>query len=127
MRGIVAGARGGQPRAIAARLGVVLRRARRQRDARGLEVHLADEQGWLATFELDEAMRPDAQPAVAALRALGLRVQLLSGDRGAAVKRLARRAGIESGVRRLLARGQAGPRAAARSSAATAWRWWATA
>ena len=30
-----------------------------------------------------------------ALRALGLRVQLLSGDRGAAVKRLARRAGID--------------------------------
>jgi Cu2+-exporting ATPase len=56
---------------------------------------LADEQGWLATFELDEAMRRDAKPAVSALLTLGLRVQLLSGDRGAAVKRLARRAGIE--------------------------------
>jgi Cu2+-exporting ATPase len=67
----------------------------RQRDVQGLEVHLADEQGWLATFELDEAMRQDAKPAVSALLALGLRVQLLSGDRGAAVKRLARRAGIE--------------------------------
>jgi Cu2+-exporting ATPase len=67
----------------------------RQRDVQGLEVHLADEQGWLATFELDEAMRRDAKPAVSALLTLGLRVQLLSGDRGAAVKRLARRAGIE--------------------------------
>jgi Cu2+-exporting ATPase len=67
----------------------------RQRDVQGLEVHLADEQGWLATFELDEAVRQDAMPAVNALRELGLRVQLLSGDRGAAVKRLARRVGIE--------------------------------
>ena len=67
----------------------------RRRDMQGLEVHLADEHGWLATFELDEAIRHDAAPAVAALRALGLRVQLLSGDRGPAVKRLARRAGIE--------------------------------
>jgi Cu2+-exporting ATPase len=67
----------------------------RQRDVQGLEVHLADEQGWLATFELDEAMRQDAKQAVSALRAVGLRVQLLSGDRGTAVKRLARRAGIE--------------------------------
>ncbi len=64
-------------------------------DTIGLEVHLADQEGWLATFELDEAMRGDARPAVTALRELGLRVQLLSGDRGAAVKRLARRAGIE--------------------------------
>jgi Cu2+-exporting ATPase len=61
----------------------------------GPEVHLADEHGWLASFELDEALRADAVMAVDALRALGLRVQLLSGDRSITVKRLARRAGIE--------------------------------
>ncbi|CAN0122997.1 unnamed protein product [Phaeothamnion confervicola] len=62
--------------------------------ASGPQVHLSDDQGWLASFELNEALRPDAQPAVQALHALGLRVQLLSGDLMAAVTRLASRAGI---------------------------------
>ena len=94
VQGIVAGD-GGQARQLRLGSASFCGAPARQRDAQGLEVHLADEQGWLATFELDEAMRQDAKPAVSALRALGLRVQLLSGDRGAAVKRLARRAGIE--------------------------------
>jgi Cu2+-exporting ATPase len=63
--------------------------------AGGPQVHLSDEQGWLASFEMDEALRSDAGPAVAALHILGLQVQLLSGDREAAVTRLARRAGID--------------------------------
>jgi len=61
----------------------------------GLEVHLADPQGWLATFTLDEAMRPDAPAAVGRLRAAGVSVELLSGDRRVAVTRLAQRAGID--------------------------------
>ncbi|MDO9113541.1 MAG: cation-translocating P-type ATPase [Polaromonas sp.] len=63
--------------------------------AGGPQVHLSDEQGWLASFEMDEALRPDARPAVGALHALGLQVQLLSGDLMAAVTRLAARAGID--------------------------------
>jgi Cu2+-exporting ATPase len=63
--------------------------------AMGLQAHLADSRGWLASFELDEAMRSDAPAAVKALRMLGMRVQLLSGDRPATVERLARRAGID--------------------------------
>ncbi|MDI1271762.1 MAG: cation-translocating P-type ATPase [Polaromonas sp.] len=63
--------------------------------AGGPQVHLSDEQGWLASFEMDEALRPDARPAVGALHALGLQVQLLSGDLVAAVSRLAARAGID--------------------------------
>ncbi|MCM2250877.1 MAG: cadmium-translocating P-type ATPase [Ramlibacter sp.] len=59
-----------------------------------LQTHLADEAGWLASFELDEAMRGDAPAAMGALRAMGLGVQLLSGDHAANVLRLARRAGI---------------------------------
>jgi Cu2+-exporting ATPase len=59
-------------------------------------VHLADDKAWLASFDLDEALRPDALPAVGALQRSGLRVQLLSGDRVRAVRRLATRAGIES-------------------------------
>lgn len=64
-------------------------------DATGPQVHLADQHGWLASFDLDEAIRHDAVPAMSALRSLGLRLQLLSGDRGRGVKRLARRAGID--------------------------------
>ncbi|WP_397408386.1 heavy metal translocating P-type ATPase [Polaromonas sp.] len=63
--------------------------------ADGPQVHLSDEQGWLASFEMDESLRPDARPAVGALHALGLQVQLLSGDLLAAVTRLAARAGID--------------------------------
>ncbi len=61
----------------------------------GSEVHLADDAGWLASFELDETLRPDALAAVDALRALRLRVQLLSGDLAPPVRRLASRAGID--------------------------------
>jgi Cu2+-exporting ATPase len=61
----------------------------------GPQVHLSDEAGWLASFDMDEALRPDAGPAVSALRMLGLQVQLLSGDLMAAVARLAARAGVD--------------------------------
>jgi len=58
------------------------------------QVHLADDAGWLASFELEETLRPGAAPALARLRRLGLQVQLLSGDGMQAVQRLAERAGI---------------------------------
>ena len=61
----------------------------------GTQVHLADEHGWLATFDLDETLRVDALAAVHSLQAAGLQVELLSGDRAAAVSRLAARAGID--------------------------------
>ncbi len=60
------------------------------------EVHLADESGWLASFELDEAIKQEAQSAVQSMRDAGLAVQLLSGDRPAAVRRLATRVGIDN-------------------------------
>jgi Cu2+-exporting ATPase len=59
------------------------------------QIHLADEEGWLASFELDEALRPDAASAIGVLQRLKLRLQLLSGDQTRAVRRLAARAGIE--------------------------------
>jgi Cu2+-exporting ATPase len=58
------------------------------------QVHLADATGWIARFDLDETLRADAAQTVADLRALGIRVCLLSGDRPAAVARLAQRVGI---------------------------------
>ncbi len=64
--------------------------------AAGSQVHLSDESGWVASFELDEALRPSARSAVDTLRRMGLDVQLLSGDQPAPVRRLAARAGIAS-------------------------------
>nr|WP_246100640.1 cation-translocating P-type ATPase [Tepidimonas alkaliphilus] len=57
--------------------------------------YLCDEQGWLATFVLDEGVRPEAREAIERLRALGLQVRLLSGDRLGAAQRVARMLGIE--------------------------------
>ncbi|MCJ0762891.1 heavy metal translocating P-type ATPase [Variovorax terrae] len=59
-----------------------------------LQVHLSSDAGWLATFELEEALRPEALAAVQALREAGVQVQLLSGDRQWPVQRMARCAGI---------------------------------
>ena len=55
---------------------------------------LADAQGWLATFELGEDLRPDARATVVALQAQGVEVQLLSGDAAPAVARVAQQLGI---------------------------------
>jgi Cu2+-exporting ATPase len=62
--------------------------------AGGPQVHLADADGWLASFEFDEGLRPDAEAAVRALQGQGCRVELLSGDQQDAVTRLGARAGI---------------------------------
>ncbi len=59
-----------------------------------LQVHLADEQGWLASFELAEDLRPDAARAVRALQQSGIGLELLSGDQAAAVQRVAAQLGI---------------------------------
>ena len=59
-----------------------------------MQVYLADKSGWLARFELTEVLRPDAFNAVKQLEAAGLEVHMLSGDRSAAVHRVAERLGI---------------------------------
>jgi len=60
-----------------------------------LQVNMADDQGWLATFELHETLRPEAAGLVQALRALGLSVRILSGDAVAAVAPVAEQLGID--------------------------------
>jgi Cu2+-exporting ATPase len=57
-------------------------------------VHLADEQGWVAGFEIEESLREGAPAAVASLRAQRIAIEILSGDQPEAVARLAQRAGI---------------------------------
>lgn len=49
----------------------------------------------LARFMLDSAIRPEAAETVAALKRQGLSVEILSGDREAAVSALAARLGVE--------------------------------
>ena len=60
-----------------------------------LQVSLADAQGWLATFELHETLRPEAAQVVAALQRQGLAVQVLSGDAQPAVAEVAGSLGID--------------------------------
>ena len=62
--------------------------------AHGSQVHLRNAQGWLASFELQESIRPDALATVQALQASGVQVQIWSGDAPDAVARVAKALGI---------------------------------
>ncbi len=57
---------------------------------------LSDQHGWLATFELHEDVRPDAQPTVSALQQAGVAVHLLSGDSAGAAARVAAQVGVQA-------------------------------
>lgn len=56
--------------------------------------YLSDSSGWVATFVLQEEIRPQAKEAIEVLRASGVAVQMLSGDSTASVMRVARALGI---------------------------------
>jgi Cu2+-exporting ATPase len=64
-------------------------------DAAVLTVHMSDDKGWLASFELQESIRRDAAQTVAGLQNLGMRVYLLSGDATDAANRVAQKVGIQ--------------------------------
>jgi Cu2+-exporting ATPase len=57
-------------------------------------VHLWGEAGWLASFEVSETLRTDAAQAMRRLEAMGLQIQVLSGDRHSAVATVAQRLGL---------------------------------
>lgn len=59
-------------------------------------VCLADERGWLASFELQEGLREDAQAAVKTLQAMGLQTWLLSGDHEAPAQIVGRQLGMDA-------------------------------
>lgn len=65
------------------------------RDA-AVQTCLADEQGWLASFELTEELRADALAVIRDLQSRGIAVQMLSGDSPAATQAVAARLGIEA-------------------------------
>jgi Cu2+-exporting ATPase len=60
-----------------------------------LTVHMSDERGWLASFELQEVIRPDAAQTIAGLKSLGMGVNLLSGDASESANRVAQKVGIQ--------------------------------
>jgi Cu2+-exporting ATPase len=62
----------------------------------GLHVHVRDTQGWLATFEVREEVRPEAAQAVTGLKQAGVQVHLLSGDGVDSVGRVAAEIGIDN-------------------------------
>ncbi|AOV18664.1 cation transporter [Acidihalobacter aeolianus] len=61
-------------------------------------VWLGDESVVLAEFRLRDRLRPDVATAIDELRALGMRLRILSGDAPAAVAATGRAAGIEDAV-----------------------------
>ncbi len=60
------------------------------------KVHLVSEQGWLASFEIVEAIKPDAAAAICALRDAGIQVEVLSGDQAASVTNITEKLGIKT-------------------------------
>ncbi len=60
-----------------------------------MQVVLADAAGWIAQFDLNEVIRPDAQACVAALVGDGIEVQMLSGDRTSVAQCVADSIGID--------------------------------
>ena len=69
----------------------------------GMEIWLASEDEWLASFRLDDQPREDAAQAVKALQDAGIRTLLLSGDRSGHVRQIADMLGIDEAI------GQASP------------------
>ncbi len=57
-------------------------------------VHLVSEQGWLASFEIVEAVKQDAASAIQALQESDIHVEVLSGDKPQSVARIAKLVGI---------------------------------
>lgn len=58
------------------------------------QVYLADAHGWLATFSLQEAIKPNAAQTILDLKAINLDVELLSGDQSHTVVNTAKETGI---------------------------------
>ena len=66
----------------------------KQADEHTQQVHLADQNGWLATFTLQEAVKHLAAQTIQQLKDAGIHIELLSGDRSDAVEKTAETIGI---------------------------------
>jgi Cu2+-exporting ATPase len=59
------------------------------------KVYLVSEHGWLASFEIVEAIKQDAASAIRTLQESGIQVEVLSGDKLQPVERIAKMVGID--------------------------------
>lgn len=64
----------------------------------GMEIWLATNREWLASFRLDDRIRDDALKTVQALQQAGMQTILLSGDRSGHVQQIARELGIDRAI-----------------------------
>jgi len=64
----------------------------------GMEIWLASDREWLASFRLDDRIRDDALKTVQALQQAGIQTILLSGDRSGHVQQVARELGIDRAI-----------------------------
>lgn len=69
---------------------------------------LTKDREWLATFAIEDGVRPGAEQAVGDLKRAGLQVEIVSGDRRQPVKMLAMRLGIDQVEAELLPAGKLG-------------------
>lgn len=67
-----------------------------QTSASGPRVLLASEHKLLASFELNDSIRDEAQDTIDALRSMGITMHILSGDREASVSYVGEKLGIQS-------------------------------
>jgi len=68
------------------------------REGVGSVIALANAAGWLALFRLQDTLRTQAPALIAALRAQGMRLTILSGDTPAAVAQVAARLGVDDAL-----------------------------
>ncbi len=64
--------------------------------ADAIPIALGDQSGWIAWFTFGDTLRPGATELIGALRATGIAVSLVSGDRRATVEHVARCVGIDA-------------------------------
>ncbi|HSJ99355.1 MAG TPA: heavy metal translocating P-type ATPase, partial [Myxococcota bacterium] len=64
-------------------------------DGQATRIFLADKDGWLAAFDLEDELRPEAAAVIRHIEAEGLQIHLASGDAPSVAAAVARRLGIE--------------------------------
>jgi len=68
----------------------------------GTQVYLVNEEGWIASFSMQDSLRSESKQAIKALHALGISTSILSGDNQQVVDSVTAELGIDQGYGELL-------------------------